>query len=224
MLVSKLRVRLRLKARSWMCGIQQLQPTLCMVPFADTTTGAGDGATRIGRNSETRLGSDQTRPSPRTRPNPGQADHQNKSHWITGGRTTLPFAARLRRGVHANRWTKPSHPRSSEGSYHLVATIGSFSAAIQLTTRHSFDDEYSDKFRPNAGDNTTCPCSHEEESIGLCRYPIHHVLLSCPLHTTSRQTIFGNTSLPFIFGTEDGTVLGFIHPNHDLMGSSSPCG
>lgn len=33
MLVSKLRIRFRLTARSWMCGIQQLQPTLCMVPL-----------------------------------------------------------------------------------------------------------------------------------------------------------------------------------------------
>lgn len=34
-----------------------------------------------------------------------------------------------------------------------------FSVGIQLTTRHAFDTNYSMNFRPQAGDNTLCPCS-----------------------------------------------------------------
>ena len=32
-------------------------------------------------------------------------------------------------------------------------------AGLQLTNRHCFDANYSHKFRPNSGDETTCPCS-----------------------------------------------------------------
>lgn len=67
-----------------------------------------------------------------------------------------------------------------------------FSAAIQLPTRHSFDANYSAKFRPTADDNTTCPCSHEEGPGGLRRpsksYNINYILFRCPL-PSQRQAI-----------------------------------
>ena len=34
---------------------------------------------------------------------------------------------------------------------------------FQLTTRHCFDANYSFNFRPNAGDETTCPCSYSSQ-------------------------------------------------------------
>jgi len=101
-----------------------------------------------------------------------------------------------------------------------------FSAAIQLTTRHSFDANYSAKFRPTADDNTTCPCSHEEGPGGLRRasksYNINYILFRCPL-SSQRQAIFGATSsLAFIFGPEDGgrKLREFLHAIQTLL---RPC-
>jgi hypothetical protein len=92
-----------------------------------------------------------------------------------------------------------------------------FSAAIQLTTRHAFHSWYSDNFRPEAGDNTTCPCSNTQHPVP---HSVEHVLLRCPLHSTTRQKIFGpNPSLAFIFETEAGgrKLCDFLHITQALL-------
>ena len=63
-----------------------------------------------------------------------------------------------------------------------------FLAAIQLMTRHSFDVWYLDNFRPDADDNTICPCSHKEDlqrsrRVSKC-YFTKHILLRPVTHTT----------------------------------------
>ena len=77
------------------------------------------------------------------------------------------------------------------------------SVTIQLTTRHSFHTDYSDKFRPDAGDVTTCLCSDPSQPT---RYTIEHVLFCCPLHNQHRSDTFGPqpTTKQYIFGTYHG--------------------
>ena len=41
-----------------------------------------------------------------------------------------------------------------------------FSAQMQLTTRHCFDANYSNRFRPNAGDEVRCPCNFSQHLDG----------------------------------------------------------
>ena len=77
------------------------------------------------------------------------------------------------------------------------------SAAIQLTTRHGFHADYSDKFRPDAGDVTACPCSGPLQPT---RYTVEHVIFHCPLHSNHRAAIFSPQPITtqYVFGTYHG--------------------
>src|SRR5260221_9643020 len=77
------------------------------------------------------------------------------------------------------------------------------SAAIQTTTRHGFHADYSDRFRPDAGDVTICPCSGPLLPI---RYTIEHVIFHCSLHNNHRADIFSPqpTTKHYVFGTYHG--------------------
>ena len=59
----------------------------------------------------------------------------------------------------------PTPPPFTQGA--LVAKNRRyFSAQMQLTTRHCFDANYSNQFRPNAGDEVRCPCNFSQHLDG----------------------------------------------------------
>jgi hypothetical protein len=64
---------------------------------------------------------------------------------------------------------------------HGVLSRGSqriFSATVQLTTDHSFMADYSCRFRPNVGNNTTCPCTSSPD------HPVSHMADHVIFHCT----------------------------------------
>jgi hypothetical protein len=75
------------------------------------------------------------------------------------------------------------------------------SAGTQVFHGHGFFQEYSSRFHPTADDNIICPCAALPPRFFTC----HHVLIQCPLHSSSRRRHFGNhLTLDYILGTEDG--------------------
>ena len=95
-----------------------------------------------------------------------------------------------------------------------------FSVGIQLTTRHAFDTNYSMNFRPQAGDNTLCPCSTTWETWAAdpsddrrppTNHTIEHVISDCPLFNDQRLAIFGSQS-PSLRPERGGRqIVEFLH-------------
>jgi hypothetical protein len=117
-------------------------------------------------------------------------------------------------------------------------------AGLQLTTRHCFDAKYSFDFRPNAGDETACPCSFtpsrhvesiraEHNSLSspipspsstddpppIVSHTVTHVLTICPLTAHHRELLLHNSTLAFIFCTEEGgkALAHFLHYTQLLL-------
>jgi hypothetical protein len=61
------------------------------------------------------------------------------------------------------------------------------STAFQIITSHTFEADYSDRFRPTAGDRTDCPFCSE-------RYTIKHVFLECGAYQEERLTLYNKAS------------------------------
>jgi hypothetical protein len=108
-----------------------------------------------------------------------------------------------------------------------------FSAAVQVATGHCFSSTYSIRFRPSAGDPTTCPCTHllissiprldsPPISPSSTQHSVAHVLLGCPRHTSARLEAFGppsTHSLRAILSTFAGgfALCGFLWSTQDLL-------
>ena len=89
------------------------------------------------------------------------------------------------------------------------------SALFQTITGHGFHTDYSDRFRPTAGNTTKCP------HCGNC-YTVDHILFHCPTHTHHRHTLsFDSQSQPLVFFllTKVGAeCLGmYIHLTQELL-------
>src|SRR6267142_2821316 len=71
------------------------------------------------------------------------------------------------------------------------------SACFQLITGHAFHADYSDHFRPTAGDTTACPhCGR--------RYTLSHVLLDCDFYWEARGDLLGTSSVTHLLTTRLG--------------------
>jgi len=85
-------------------------------------------------------------------------------------------------------------------------------ACLQLITGHSFQADYSDRFRTRANDNTICPrCTG--------RYTTRHVLLHCrPLASIRTRTI-ASYSLTRLFRSTHGAkkLIHFLHATQALL-------
>jgi hypothetical protein len=92
-----------------------------------------------------------------------------------------------------------------------------FTSGLQILSQHAFFADYSDQFRPLAGDNTFCPCndvpftpilsplhSGPPTLAPIHRYSINHVLFDCRLHSDHRASTIGGFSSQYIFSTEAG--------------------
>ncbi|KAH9963055.1 hypothetical protein BGW80DRAFT_856773 [Lactifluus volemus] len=83
-----------------------------------------------------------------------------------------------------------------------------FSNGLQLLSRHGFIADYSDRFRPDAGDNTCCPCNYVDlssppPSPGVThRTTLSHILFSCPLYREQRASTLSHYSSASIFSSE----------------------
>jgi hypothetical protein len=93
-----------------------------------------------------------------------------------------------------------------------------FSAAVQVSTGHAFTADYSRRFRPSAGDRTSCHCStptHPEDHTRT------HVLFDCRRHASQRLAAFasGTPSASGLFRTfQGGHALGeFLWSTFDLL-------
>jgi hypothetical protein len=92
-------------------------------------------------------------------------------------------------------------------SRHLTSLI------CQLCTGHCFNANYSDNFRTNAGDNTTCPCTHTPRQPNhpyphrqIHRHMKEHVIFHCVKTTSARERYLrGLGSLCVIFQSQDLT-------------------
>ena len=93
------------------------------------------------------------------------------------------------------------------------------SAAFQIATGHGFFADYSDSFRAQADDNTTCPCG-EVFNIRPVRHSLEHVLFRCPLHSNPRaRHLGGYSSLRTLLSSEDGghRLVKFLHYTQALL-------
>jgi hypothetical protein len=92
-----------------------------------------------------------------------------------------------------------------------------FTSGLQILSQHAFFADYSDQFRPLAGDNTFCPCndvpftptlsplhSGPPTPLPIHRYSINHVLFDCRLHSDHRASTIGGFSSQYLFSTEAG--------------------
>ena len=100
-----------------------------------------------------------------------------------------------------------------------VASRRYFCTCVQLAFRHTFSADYSDRFRPTAGDNTGCPCgteiTHPHITIPQA-LTVLHGLLHCPATSTARAALLSHTRInPIrsIFSTEAGgkALCEYIH-------------
>jgi hypothetical protein len=98
-----------------------------------------------------------------------------------------------------------------------------FAAAIQITTGHAFDADYSDRFRPTAGDTTTCPCADSDAYASQDlppRHTITHILTECPLHSCARARYLHNPSTPneVLLDERGGrNLVDFLHYTQALL-------
>jgi hypothetical protein len=74
-----------------------------------------------------------------------------------------------------------------------------FSAAVQLATGHSFTADYSRRFRPHAGDNTSCPCTLSPDHP--VSHTADHVIFHCPRFRDHRASAFHIRPQPSLFST-----------------------
>jgi hypothetical protein len=85
-----------------------------------------------------------------------------------------------------------------------------FSNGLQLLSRHGFIADYSDRFRPDAGDNTCCPCNYVDLSSPppspgfTLRTTLSHILFDCPLYSEQRASTLSHYSSASIFSSEQG--------------------
>jgi hypothetical protein len=97
----------------------------------------------------------------------------------------------------------------AHGNRLITSTIFRFAVA-------HFDADYSDRFRPNAGDNTMCPCAHRPYQPGhnpsrrrqrpTHRHTRNHVIFKCATTAASRTThLQGLNTLPAILKSEEAT-------------------
>ena len=106
-----------------------------------------------------------------------------------------------------------------------------FAAAIQITTGHAFEADYSDRFRPTAGDTTICPCADSDAYASRDpnpppRHTIAHVLTECPLHSRARARHLHNPATPNQVLTDErgGRHLAdFLHHTQALLRPLPPC-
>jgi hypothetical protein len=91
-------------------------------------------------------------------------------------RSFTPFFDRPSRDPHP--WTEGI---LSALSRHIQST------SFQIITKHAFEADYSDRFRPSAGDRTDCPYCGD-------RYTIHHILIDCNHFIEERVTCFDYVS------------------------------
>jgi hypothetical protein len=91
-----------------------------------------------------------------------------------------------------------------------------FTLGLQLLSQHAFFANYSDQFRPLAGDNTYCPCNDVPFTPLLSPlhsgppmpppihcYSIAHVLWDCRLFSKHRNITITGFSPQYLFSTED---------------------
>ena len=136
---------------------------------------------------------------------------------------------------HGEAWVSCQPPHDTTPPPFILGSLSAgnrrlFSTSIQLTTRHAFDANYSMNFRPQAGDNTLCPCdttwelraaNPTDDLLPPTNYTIAHVITECPLFTDQRLAAFGtrSPSLPFLFSTERGgrQLVDFLHATQALL-------
>jgi hypothetical protein len=94
-------------------------------------------------------------------------------------------------------------------------------AAFQLATHHAFHADYSNSFRPTAGDNTSCP---------HCDAPwtMSHVLFDCDAFWEARglilDPIYHNTTHHLFSSANGGRCLvEFLHATQALLRPLPPC-
>jgi hypothetical protein len=88
------------------------------------------------------------------------------------------------------------------------------STIFRWATNHSFDANYSDRFRQGADDPTLCPCADPNHPqfkpsnpYRPYRHTKEHVIFHCPRYTHARAThLRGLTSLRLIFRSEEDTT------------------
>ena len=126
----------------------------------------------------------------------------------------LPPKARLIRDLQAayhntirtsNVWQSIILPDGQPPPFYMGALsnldCGTSSAAIQLTTGHSFSDDYSKIFRKGADDNVICPCNYSSEAPDLAPVSPHSPghfdrLMSQFLAPTDSPPLSPQASLP----------------------------
>jgi hypothetical protein len=91
-----------------------------------------------------------------------------------------------------------------------------FSAAVQLSTGHSFLADYSHRFRPNARDNTTCLCSAPGHPTS---HTVYHVIFHCTRFRAQGASAFSIASRPSLFSTFIGgySLANFLWSTQALL-------
>jgi hypothetical protein len=83
------------------------------------------------------------------------------------------------------------------------------STIFRIATGHCFDADYSDRFRPTAGDRTICPCEtipRRHRQPRQNRHTRHHVLFQCPTTAEMRSKhLTGITTLRQILLSQEDT-------------------
>ena len=103
----------------------------------------------------------------------------------------------------------PTIQAAAKCKSHLI-----LSTIFRWATNHSFDTNYSNRFRQGADDPTLCPCAnpthpqfHPSEPYRPYQHTKEHVLFHCPQYTHARTThLHSLTSLRVIFHSEDDTT------------------
>jgi hypothetical protein len=103
----------------------------------------------------------------------------------------------------------PAVRATAKCNSHLIS-----STIFRWATNHSFDTNYSDRFRQGADDPTLCPCAdpthpqfNPSEPYRPYWHTKEHVLFHCPHYTHTRAThLHGLTSLRVIFCSEEDTT------------------
>src|SRR6266850_656053 len=144
-----------------------------------------------------------------------------------------PISSKDRRFTEWSTDSPPTtHPRylpftePSSATLHpfVLGTLGAKScrlqtACFQLITGHSFQADYSTRFRPSANDTLSCPHCGE-------RYTTRHILLECTHLDDLRLETIGNYSLFRLFSTASGAarLTVFLHKSQELLRPLPPSG
>ena len=86
--------------------------------------------------------------------------------------------------------------------------------AFQIFTKHAFEADYLDKFRPLAGDNTICPYCNDNE-----RFTILHAIQECDGFWDVYPEFIGQRDISDLLSHEDGArrLCRFLHHTQCLL-------